>query len=288
MKKDSVIPYFFILPIMTLFFLFIIYPLFIEIIYSFFNKKLGLKPVFVGFDNFVKLTNDPLYIHTLWNTFVPWCGVAVNIKMLLALLFANYLAETTRFRRVIRAIILLPWALPLITCLSAWRWIWDPDWGVINRALQTFFACPPLPLFAEYKSAFGLIILFHIWKWTPFWTLIFLGGLQGLPPSLYESAKIDGAGRFEIFKYITWPLIKPLYIICTLLSMVWTLGDFTTVWVLTQGAPAESTHVLATLAYRYAFLHGDLSTAYTSFTIILPLVLGMILILIRKIEGFLK
>ena len=107
-----------------------------------------------------------------------------------------------------------------------------------------------------------MAILVHIWKSLPFWTLILIAGRLAIPKEMYEAAAVDGATSWQKFKFITWPSMRTLYLTCTILSMIWTLGDFNSVYLLTGGGPADLTHVLATLGIRYLRLDQvDLSMA---------------------------
>jgi multiple sugar transport system permease protein len=114
--------------------------------------------------------------------------------------------------------------------------------------------------------------------------VIFLAARRGIPRELYEAAAIDGAGGLQNFRYITFPMLKGIYLICSLLSMVFTMGDFTNVWLLTGGAPGDSTHVLATLAYRYTFLLGRIEWGVGVFATALPVTLLFIFVLIKKVR----
>lgn len=114
--------------------------------------------------------------------------------------------------------------------------------------------------------------------------IIFIAGLQGVPQELYEAAAIDGAGVFQTFRSISFPLLAGIYLICSLLSMVFTMGDFTNVWLMTGGAPGDSTHVLATLAYRYTFRMGKIDWGVGVFATALPVTLLFIFALIKKIR----
>ena len=114
--------------------------------------------------------------------------------------------------------------------------------------------------------------------------MILLAARRGIPKQLYEAAAIDGAGVLNTFRFVSWPLLAGIYLICSLLSMVFTMGDFTNVWLMTGGAPGDSTHVLATLAYRYTFRVGKLDWGVGVFATALPVTLLFILVLIKKIR----
>jgi multiple sugar transport system permease protein len=141
-----------------------------------------------------------------------------------------------------------------------------------------------VPWLAQHDTALGAVMVFHIWKYLPFWTIIFLAGRRAIPNELYEATAIDGASPVQNFVYVTFPLLRNLYLICTLLSMVFTLGDFTVPWLMTGGAPGDSTHVLATLAYRYTFQMGRLEWGLATFAVALPVTLGFIALLLRWVK----
>jgi len=131
------------------------------------------------------------------------------------------------------------------------RFLLNPEWGVIN---MTYFRLTGLdgPNWLNNPTlALSLSMLMHIWKSLPFWTLIFVAGRLAIPGEQYEAASVDGASRWQKFRFITWPSMMGLYFTSTILSMIWTLGDFNSVYLLTGGGPADQTHVLATLGIRY-------------------------------------
>jgi multiple sugar transport system permease protein len=203
--------------------------------------------------------------------------------MFLALLLSGVLQSDSRGTRFLSAIFLLPWAIPVLPGILSIRWMLSSQWGIMNLIMEDI-GVGTVHWLASRWMAIGAVITFHIWKYLPFWTVIFLAGRRGIPRELYEAAAIDGAGALENFRFITFPMLQGLYLICTLLSMVFTLGDFTNVWLLTGGAPGDSTHVLATLAYRYTFLMGKIEWGMGVFATALPVTLLFIFILIRKIK----
>jgi multiple sugar transport system permease protein len=272
----------FVLPFIFFFIFFVISPLIEEISLSFYEAKIGTEHKFIGIKNFITLASSLDYNRALLNTAL-YVGIAVNIKLVLALLIANYLNKDFKGRTIVEILFLLPWAIPTVSALLNFRWILDTDMGIINQILSEI-GLSKVKWLSQYETAMFSIIMFHIWKWLPFWTVIFLGGVKSIPRELYEACSIDGGGVWKTFRYITLPLIKPLYIICVLLSTIWTMGDFNTVYVLTGGGPAQTTNVLATLAYRYAFFVGDFGMASSIITFILPIVIILLLLLFRMIR----
>lgn len=280
--SENVLGIIFVLPFILLFIFFVISPLMEEISLSFYEAKIGTERKFIGIKNFIVLFSSSDYRRALLNTAL-YVGIAVNIKLILALFIANYLNKDFKGKTMIEVLFLLPWAIPTVSALLNFRWILDTDMGIINQILSTI-GLSRVKWLSQYETAMFSIIIFHIWKWLPFWTVIFLGGIKSIPRELYEACSIDGGGTWKTFRFITLPLIKPLYVICVLLSTIWTMGDFNTVYVLTGGGPAQTTNVLATLAYRYAFFVGDFGIASSIITFILPIVLVLLLLLFKMIK----
>src|SRR4029079_17482904 len=131
--------------------------------------------------------------------------------------------------------------------------------------------------------ALGMAMLVHIWKSLPFWTLILIAGRLAISHDLYEAASVDGATNRQKFMFVTWPSMQTLYVTCTILSMIWTLGDFNSVYLLTGGGPADLTHVLATLGIRYLRLDQvDLSMA--AIVVAMPIVLPLVYFMMRRLS----
>lgn len=257
-------------PVLMLFGAFVVYPMGLGLYYA------------LDRDSYRALFADPVFRDTLWNTFW-YVGVAVNLKLFLALLLSAMLDYPSRSIRILSALFLIPWAVPALPGILSFRWMLNSQWGIFNHLL-TKFGLPSVPWLAQHHTALGAVMVFHIWKYLPFWTIIFLAGRRAIPPELYEAAAIDGAQPVQHFRYVTFPLLRNLYLICTLLSMVFTLGDFTVPWLLTGGAPGDSTHVLATLAYRYTFQMGRLEWGIATFAVALPMTLLFIFMLLRWVR----
>ena len=260
----------FSLPLILLFLAFVVYPLYFEV-----TQALDRYTYEVLF-------NDPIYVQTIINTIV-YVGIAVNVKLFLALLLSGLLESDSRATRFLSAIFLLPWAIPVLPGVLSVRWMMSSQWGILNL-LSEDLGLGTHHWLASRWTAIGALIIFHIWKYLPFWTVIILAARRGIPRQLYEAAAIDGAGVFQIFRYISFPLLAGIYLICSLLSMVFTLGDFTNVQLMTGGAPGDSTHVLATLAYRYTFRLGKIDWGVGVFATALPVTLLFIFVLIKKIK----
>ena len=257
-------------PLLFLFAAFVIYPMVMGL-------YLATDP-----DSYRAIFGDPVFRATLANTFW-YVVVAVNLKLALALLLSGILDFRYWSIRILAALFLIPWAVPALPGILSFRWMLNSQWGIFNHLL-TKVGFESVPWLAQHDTALGAIMIFHIWKYLPFWTIIFLAGRRAISTELYEADAIDGAGTVTNFFYVTFPLLRNLYLICTLLSMVFTLGDFTVPWLMTGGAPGDSTHVIATLAYRYTFAMGRLEWGLATFTVALPVTLLFIGLLMRWVK----
>jgi multiple sugar transport system permease protein len=235
-----------------------------------------------GLESYQRLLDDPIYMRTLRNTLM-FVGLGVNIKLFLALLLSGYFFLDRRWIAALFLIFILPWAVPSIPTILSFRWMLNSEWGMLNDILDDIGIGGQLWLLKP-KLALGSAIAIHIWKWLPFWTLILLAGRMAIPQDIYEAAALDGASGVRGFIDITFPLLAGLYVTCTLLSTVWTLGDFNSIYLLTGGGPFDTTHVFATLSIRYAFIMGDLRTGVAVAITALPLVVPIIFLLVRRLQ----
>jgi multiple sugar transport system permease protein len=178
---------------------------------------------------------------------------------------------------------ILPWAVPSIPTILSLRFMLNPEWGVINSLIFRITGEDGPNWLNDPSIALSMAIAVHIWKSLPFWTLILIAGRMAIPDDLYEAASVDGATKLQKFKYVTWPSLRTLYITSTILSMIWTLGDFNSVYLLTGGGPADLTHVLATLGIRYLRLDQvDMSMA--AIMVALPFVLPLVFFMMKRLS----
>ena len=232
--------------------------------------------------SYVQLLADPIFFRTVLNTLV-FLIVAINLKMAIALLLSGFLIQPRWWIRVLSLIFILPWALPSIPTILSVRFMLNPEWGVINTLIYKLSGLDGPNWLNDPTLALSFSMLMHIWKSLPFWTLILIAGRLAIPADQYEAASVDGATTFQKFRFITWPAMRTLYVTSLILSMIWTLGDFNSVYLLTGGGPADLTHVLATLGIRYLRLDQvDLSMA--SVVVALPLVLPLVYFMMKRLS----
>jgi len=227
--------------------------------------------------SYVKLFDDPVFARTVVNTLI-FLVVGINLKMVLALFLSGFFVRTSTWIKWLSLLFILPWAVPSIPTILSLRFMLNPEWGIINTTIFRLTGADGPNWLNNPQLALGLSILVHIWKSLPFWTLILVAGRLAIPGEMYEAASVDGATAWQKFKFITWPSLRTLYLTSTILSMIWTLGDFNSVYLLTGGQPADQTHVLATLGLRYLRLDQvdmSLATVVCALPLILPLVYFM-------------
>ncbi len=230
--------------------------------------------------SYVHLVEDPIFARAVVNTLI-FLLVGVNLKMIVALLLSGFFVVARPWIRWLSVLFILPWAVPSIPTILSFRFMLNPEWGLINQMIFKLTGEDGPNWLNDPTLALSLAILVHIWKSLPFWTLILIAGRLAIAADLYEAASVDGASKLDKFRFITWPSMQTLYFTCTILSMIWTLGDFNSVYLLTGGGPADLTHVLATLGIRYLRLDQiDLSMA--AIVCALPLILPLIFVMMKR------
>ena len=257
-------------PYVLIFLVFVVYP----VGYGFW---LARNPA-----SYIELAEDPIFLRSVVNTLV-FLIVGINVKMVLALMISGFFVQSRWWIKGLMVLFILPWAVPSIPTILSIRFMLNPEWGIINSLIFRFTAEDGPNWLNEPSLALSLAIVVHIWKSLPFWTLILIAGRLAIPHDLYEASSVDGASNRQKFMHVTWPSMQTLYITCTILSMIWTLGDFNSVYLLTGGGPADLTHVLATLGIRYLRLDAvDMSMA--AIVCALPLVLPLVYVMMKRLS----
>jgi len=262
----------FVVPYVALFLAFVAYP----VVYG---VWLGHNPSL-----YLELFSDPIYQRTVVNT-VLYLAIGVNLKMFGALLLSGFFMRRGWWVKALLLVYVLPWAVPALPTFLSIHWMLNGQWGLLNNVIWDLFHIDgPGWIETSRWLALGSVIASHIWKWMPFWTVILLAGRMAIPQELYEAADIDGATGTRRFVHVTFPLLANLYLICTLLSTIFTLGDFNSVYFVSGGGPALSTHVLATLGIRDAFEIANPQLGVAAVMSSLPLMIPLVLLLMRKLR----
>ena len=232
---------------------------------------------------YAELINDPTYLRTVVNTLL-FVGLGVNLKMFLAMLLSGFFMRRRWWIKALLVIYVLPWLLPAIQASISFHWMLIGEPGLINRVFYELSGIDGPLWLNDRWLALGSDIVAYVWKWMPFWTVIFLAGRMVIPQAIYDAADVDGATGARRFIHVTFPLLANLYLVCTLLSTIWTLGDFVTVFLVSGGGPAHSTEVLVTLGFRYAYDAVKPPLAIASLMSALPVLIPIVIILMRRLQ----
>ncbi|MBT2300281.1 sugar ABC transporter permease [Variovorax paradoxus] len=260
----------FVVPYLLVFVVFVLYPVG-------YGLWLARHPA-----SYTKLFDDPIFFRSAINTIV-FLVVAINLKMIAALVLSGFFIKTRWWIKALSVLFILPWAVPSIPTILSVRFMLNPEWGVINSVIFRLTGLDGPNWLNDPTLALSLSMLMHIWKSLPFWTLILVAGRLSIPAEQYEAASVDGASNWQKFRFITWPAMRTLYVTSLILSMIWTLGDFNSVYLLTGGGPADLTHVLATLGIRYLRLD-QMDVAMASIVVALPLVLPLVYFMMKRLS----
>ena len=261
----------FVVPYVAVFALFVIYP----VIYG---LRMGSDPTLYGV-----LFGDPMYLRTAINTLLL-VAIGVNVTMFAAFLLSGFFMSRSWWIRTLLAIFLIPWALPAMCVFTSIHLMLVTQWGLLDSLWRAVTGNDgPLFLVNEW-IAMAANIVSYVWKWMPFWTLIFVAARMAIPQDIYDAADIDGASGWRRLVYVTFPLLGNVYLISTLLATVWTLGDFNTVYFVTSGAPGRLTDVLATYGFNEAFMFGYPNLGVAAMMTALPLLIPLVILLMRRVR----
>jgi len=267
----------FMLPAGAILVVFLTYPLGLGVWLGLTDVKIGRPGVFIGLENYAWLAEDQVFWLSVYNTFL-YTTVASVIKFGLGLWLALLLNRHIPFKAFIRAIVLLPFIVPTVLSALAFWWIYDSQDSVISWVLiEAGLLDDTIDFLGQPNSARASVIAANIWRGVPFVAITLLAGLQTISPTLYEAATIDGAGEWQRFRHITFPLLTPIIAVVMTFSVLFTFTDFQLIWVMTRGGPINATHLMATLSYQRAITGGALGEGAAIATAMIPFLLAAIL-----------
>ena len=236
---------------------------------------LGGPSSFAGFVNYTLLLQDPVVIMAILRTGY-FTVASLVLQTAIGLMIALVLNEQFPGRGFVRALVFVPWAMPTIANATLWQWIYHPNYGVLSSVLFDLdVVSGPVQWLANPYLVMNMVVLADSWKTVPFYAVMFLAAMQGIPDELYEAAAIDGAGRWRQFCAVTLPFLKPMLLIVLVLRTMETLRVFDIIYVLTGGGPGGATTVMGWIAYLQAFQNLDFSAGAAAANLI---VVGAILI----------
>ncbi|WP_037676867.1 carbohydrate ABC transporter permease [Streptomyces griseus] len=239
---------------------------------------------FSGWDNFQKVLDDPTFGPALRHTMV-FTFVSIAFQYVIGLALAIFFNRRFRLAPTLRALFLIPWLLPLIVSASTWSWMFNSESGVVNYFLH-FFGVDAVGWLTSPDWALTSVIIANVWIGIPFNLVILYSGLQNIPAELYEAASLDGASAWQVFRRITFPLLRPVSAITLLLGLVYTLKVFDLIWIMTKGGPGDASSTLATWSYQLGF--GTLlpkfgpGAAVGNLLILIALVFGLLYVRVQR------
>ncbi|HEY3794420.1 MAG TPA: sugar ABC transporter permease [Bradyrhizobium sp.] len=233
------------------------------------------KESFVGLANYSKLLTDQEFWHGLWVTIALYV-LSLTLQLILGIWLALILFNAKRLHGIVRSLFISPFMMPPVVAGMMWLVILDPSLGAANYILQSI-GLPPSDWLASPSLVIPTIALIDTWQWTPYVALIVLGGLQSLPPSVYEAAQIDGASPFKTFQRITLPLLLPTIVTATILRSVDLLRFFDIIYITTQGGPGNASNTLNIYGFRVGFEFFNIGYASALMLTLTAIVFGAVL-----------
>jgi len=268
----------FMLPAAGFLLLFLAYPLVLGIWMSFTDARIGRSGSFIGLENYEWLLDDTTFINTTLFT-ITYTVVASAFKFVIGLYLALLLNKYIPFRAIVRAVILIPFIVPTVLSAIAFWWIFDPQFSIVSWTLRKMgLISGNIDFLGVPLHAQASVIFANIWRGVPFIAITLLAGLQTVPPSLYEAATLDGATPWQMFRFITYPLLTPIIAVVMTFSVLFTFTDFQLIWAMTRGGPVNATHLMATLSYQRGILGGRLGEGAAIATAMVPFLLAAIMI----------
>lgn len=260
------------------------YPLLFTVFYSFTDynllKNLRKPAEFILFENYTKLLSNEYFQQSIWNT-VKFTIFAVVFEMLVGFAMALLVHSLRRGQKVMRTLLLLPYLLPTVTVALSWRMMLSPNYGIVNKVLETL-NLPVYNWFSDIHTAFGMLLLIDIWQCAPFVFLLLYAALQAVPQAQYEAARIDGANAVKTLFYVTIPNIKNSLALCALLRTIDSFRLFDKVNLLTGGGPANSTSTITQYLYNYGISSLDFGFGSAGAVIMTILVLILSSVYIKR------
>lgn len=288
-KGPGATPWLLLAPCLLIIVLIMGYPLYRLVSLSFqsFGKSelWGFKEAeFVGFDNFTKVLGDGVFWAVVLRTVIFAAG-AVILTMVIGMLIALLLQKVSGFVKILISVALVAsWGMPIIVATAVFKWLFDADYGVLNYLLSKL---PGVDMighnwFASGPQGLAVIMLLVIWGAVPFVVITLSAGLTQVPKELEEAARLDGAGAWGVFRHVTLPILKPILVMLTTLSVIWDMGVFPQVFVMRNGNPEAEFQLLTTYSYQQAFVVNDYSGGSAIALVTVLLLLGVVAVYMRQ------
>ncbi len=255
-KNRNRLVYFYVMPAVLVMGLVVLWPFIYNVVISFSNMNLTHFKDWkiVGLKNYASVLTDGIFWYFFFKT-VLWTFLNLIFHVGIGVMLALIINEDIKARSLFRTLLILPWAVPQYITALTWRGMFNSEYCAINLILGRMFGIE-IPWLSTEWGAFAACLITNIWLGFPFMMIIALGGLQSIPRSLYEAAEIDGASRWQQFRSITVPLLKPVMIPAITLGVIWTFNNFNVVWLVSNGGePSDKTHILVSWVYKAGFTY---------------------------------
>ncbi len=286
--KKSIVPYLLIAPAVIFMLVVYVYPLLLTFKYSVSEVHvLTQKTTFVGLENFKKVFSDPTLTSTITRT-IKWVALTVFLKIFIGTLTALLMTVKIRGSKIYKFLILVPWAMPSVVVSIIWSWIFNGNAGYLNYYMLKFnLISEPIHWLAGRNTAFFATALVDAWAGISLISMIMLSGFNSISESLYEAAKVDGANAIERFTNVTFPGIRKVLLITTILTTIWTFNSYNIIWVLTEGGPVDATTTMVVKIWKEAFdrFNFGVSSALSVVAFIILTVLSIVYWRILNKEG---
>jgi len=257
----------------------ILFPWLFTLWMSAFDWKIGSVAHFVGVDNYVKLASNQRFIESIVHTFY-FTALAVLVPLVLGTAAALVFHREFPFRGVLRAVFTMPMMATPVAIALVWTMMFHPQQGVLNYLLSLVGIAPQLWVYSP-TLVIPSLVLVEIWHWTPLVMLIVLGGLASLPMEPFESARIDGASEWQLFRYIMFPLVAPFLVVAAVIRTIDALKAFDTIYVISSGGPGTASETINLYLYLQAFAFYNIGNASAVVVVFFVLILAMAMLLLH-------
>ncbi len=287
-KRGRFLPYVLLSPLLVFIGALALYPTILTTVQAFFTVDPVNPPTrFSGLANFRALFHNPFVRQSAANT-VLYIVVGVGLSTLFGLGIALMLQRRSRWRGIVLALVVLPWALPAVVEAVIWGWIYDPTFGVLNSVLRStgIISTDHVWIGISRIASIVLIELVQVWQITPLAALLILAALQSIPQELYEAARVDGAGRWDMFRRITLPLVRPGLAVAMVESLILSLNVFDQVYVLNGFAPSGASIMLQTYQISFNNLNFGQGYALSLLATFATMLLSLLILVVvyRRVE----
>ena len=280
-RRNSII---FLIPTVAILLLTSVFPLLYSLYLSAFRYNMlmpGMKPRFIGFLNYIEIFQEPYFLNSLRRS-VIYVASAVSIEFVIGLGLALVITAKIKGLMFIRVALLVPLMITPVVAGVLWRFLFNPEYGVVNFIIQ-IFGGDMVTWLARPNTAFASIVIVEVWQQLPVVIFILAAGISSLPETIYESAMIDGASSLQKFRYITLPLLKSVIAVVLLLRIMDAFKIFDVIYTLTYGGPGKSTEVVSLFVYKQGLKYFQIGSATAMSWVFLILVLIISLFFMRRV-----